>query len=563
MALWRKQARVKAEYRMYEDISDTIKLHDDTVVNIKDLGKQGLDYKTVAVVTKIHERKNILKEISELKLDDKNVKKQKQLEERLQKSDEFFINISDYDRKSIEKVFEKQGENLARTKEWQSYHMIFSGMDQLHLNYQSEMYRDKLDELNQKKNNFLQVREATKEAIEGFEKKHVIKNYKDVVQPMEREQKKLARLNERMGKITTAYSMGTAKLGKYNGDYGKNISLMQQYGTRGGAQYSKQVQQYGMQAQQIGQKMQVLQGKLDKIQKAQEQTKKQIKEQTSVVREKEKIVVGSPLGNKLKEYQNAYRENFGTKHMLPKSVEQERWIQSCQETAKKILQKQKLHAGERKNSKEFNAMMGAMEAIAKYKGERDFSELLKDVKDKSEKYTKEKKKQFRPFPSTMRTTRMKMAAMLGSWADTMQVGMEQSAPQKENEQELAAFYASGGKPGKVPAKLGNIVPDPKTAPHVLKMISAMDENFSGSLRLDDTVGEICDKFKDVCSIDKIAYSMGYGAKGGDQVKDMRLLDVMNTLAKTYGYQPKGNVKQKTVDQELKEMDVDIAELGRM
>ena len=64
MALITKQNRVRAEYKMYKDISDMIKLHDDTMIHINDLGNLGLEKGMVEVIQKLYERKGILKEIS-------------------------------------------------------------------------------------------------------------------------------------------------------------------------------------------------------------------------------------------------------------------------------------------------------------------------------------------------------------------------------------------------------------------------------------------------------------------------------------------------------------------
>jgi hypothetical protein len=41
---------------MYQDISDKIKLYDGRVVDIKDLGEQGLDEKILYLLQKIYER---------------------------------------------------------------------------------------------------------------------------------------------------------------------------------------------------------------------------------------------------------------------------------------------------------------------------------------------------------------------------------------------------------------------------------------------------------------------------------------------------------------------------
>ena len=178
MALSTKQSRVKAEYKMYQDISDKIKLYDDRVVDIKDLGEQGLDEKMLYLLQKIYERKSILKEISELVINNSNIDKQKELEDKLLKSDSFFCSIKEEDKKAVEKAFETQGENLARTPEWQSFHMIFTVMDQLALMNRAEIYHDKLNELGEKAKNFADVKQKTKNEIRSVEKQHLKQSYK-------------------------------------------------------------------------------------------------------------------------------------------------------------------------------------------------------------------------------------------------------------------------------------------------------------------------------------------------------------------------------------------------
>ena len=197
-----------------------------------------------------------------------------------------------------------------------------------------------------------------------------------------------------------------------------------------------------------------------------------------------------------------------------------------------------------------------------YGKDRPFEFLIRDLKETAQTYRKEKNKQHRLFPSTMRVTRLKLADLLESWSERMQSGMVKGKPDKTREKKIEAFYETKGKPEKTKVNLGPNKLNRDVIPKVHQMLDKMNESFKDTLLMEETMDEICANFKTVCNLEKIAYSLGYPST--DDVKNMRLSDVMDTLSQVYQYQPsKENVNNKTVDQELKEMDFDIEGLEKM
>lgn len=561
MALSTKQSRVKAEYKMYQDISDKIKLYDDRVVDIKDLGEQGLDEKMLYLLKQIYERKSILKEISELVISNSNIDKQKELEDKLLKSDSFFCSIKEEDKKAVEKAFETQGENLARTPEWQSFHMIFTVMDQLALMNRAEIYHDKLNELGKKAKNFAEVKQKTKNEIRSVEKQHLKQSYKWWDNKIKEGEKQRNRHREKYKKLNDLELEGQKKMKEYQEEYNKATEQHQKEQKKYGPKW---VGQYGAKVEKIEKDMEALSGKLQKIDDQRNIALRALTAGNDYLKTLQDKRNNDRLNKALNEYENAYRETFEkTDSTIPQSVERQQWIESCQNSARKFMEKQKLHKGNHKNSTEFNAMMKVMDDILEYSEDKvqegkmpPFGVLLDNLQKSAEFYSKKKNEQWRPFPTTMRTTRLKMADALGSWAESMTHGMPKGEPQKVREKDLTAFYESKGKEVRTPIKLGPNKLDHNVIPNVHKMLDKMNECFKDTLHMEENMEQICKDFQTVCTLEKISYSLGY--ESGDDVKNMKLSDVMDTLTQVYDYKPQEKVNDKTVEQELGEMD--LAEL---
>ena len=135
-------------------------------------------------------------------------------------------------------------------------------------------------------------------------------------------------------------------------------------------------------------------------------------------------------------------------------------------------------------------------------------------------------------------------------------GMPKGVPQKVREKDLTAFYESKGKEVITPVKLGPNKLDSSVIPKVHEMLDKMNECFKDTLHMEENMEQICKDFETVCNLDKIRYSLGYTSV--DDVKNMKLSDVMDTLTRVYDYKPQEKVNDKTVEQELGEMD--LAEL---
>ena len=556
MALITKQKRVQAEYGMYEDISDMIKLHDDTMISINDLGNLGLEKGMVEVIRKLYERKSVLKEISEAELYNTAKDKKDKMEEKLRESDQFFAKIPEGVRKTIDKFFVNQPENLARTKEWQSFHMIFSGTEQLSLMTKAEAYQDKLKDLEEKKKKFLEVKKEAAKEIRNVENGKLKESYKKLERRIQRDKKEYDREADKLRKLTTLEVKGKQQLDKYGKALTEATNKMEGEKKRYGAKW---VGQHGLQAQKIQKDIDQLNVKLQKVTNERQISERKLNALKDLIKSNEAERNNDALNKALHEYENAYRETFDEKDSkIPETVSKDDWIKSCQRSAKKLLEKQNLHKGNHKDSKEFSAMMQAMEDIINYpdpKKNDSFDDLLEKLQKNAETYRKEKEGQFRPFPTTMRTTRIKMAKLFESWSTSMRIGLTTGVKQKDKENELNTFYENKGKPVKMPVKLGPNKLDRNVIPHVHKMLDKINENFKDSLRMEDTIEEVSADFNNVFNKEQIAYSLGYNSV--NDVKNMRLSDVVSTLTQVYGYQPKENVNTKSVEQEIKEMDVDM------
>ena len=551
MALITKQNRVRAEYKMYKDISDMIKLHDDTMIHINDLSNLGLEKRMVEVIQKLYERKSILKEISEAEPYRLTKEKQDEMEEKLRVSDQFFANINETVRKTIDGFFVGQEENLARTKEWQSYHMIFSGTEQLSLMTKAEAYTDTLNEFDKKKKNFLEVKNETLNKIKYVEKQKLKRSYKELDRTIQKEQAYYDREMSKLKKLNSLDSKGQKKLEMYEKKLAEATTNM------------LMKPKWNLQAQNLQKDIEQLQGKLDKVRSARDSTLTKLRITKERIQDLQTKRNNDELNNALHKYENTYHETFdGENKKIPETVSMDDWIKSCQQSAKKLLEKQNLHKGTHKDSPEFREMMQAMKDIISYPDEKSdfhFVARMAALKDKAKAYSTAKEKQFRPFPSTMRTTRIKMANLFESWAESMQFGFTTGRRDKDKEKDLNTFYENKGKPEKTTVNLGPNKLDRNVIPQVYKILDKINEKFKDSLRMEDTIGEVSKDFEFVLNKEQIAYSLGY--KSTDDVKDMKLSDVVNTLTQVYGYQPKENVNTKTVEQEIQEMDVDM-EIGR-
>ncbi|MBR5597081.1 MAG: hypothetical protein IKW30_06720 [Lachnospiraceae bacterium] len=564
MSLITKQNRVRAEYKIYKDVSDTIKLHDDSMIHINDLGKLGLEKGMVEVIQKLYERKNILKEISEAELYHLTKEKSDEMEEKLRVSDQFFANINETVRKTIDGFFVNQGENLARTKEWQSYHMIFSGTEQLSLMTKAEAYVDTLNELVKKKEKFLKVKKETLDKIKYVEKKNLKRSYKELDRTIQEEQAIYDREHSKLKKLYSLEQKGVQKWQTFYTQQKKAFEMMDIEQKRYGSAWKGK---YGLQAEKLQIDMDQLQVKLDKVKSASRITFSKVESMRKRLDKLKEERMNDELNNALHEYENTYHETFdGENKKIPEDVSMEDWIKSCQQSAKKLWEKQNLHKGNHNDSLEFTEMMQAMKDIVSYPDDRtnfNFVSRMTALKDKAKAYSTAKEKQFRPFPSTMRITRMKMANLFESWVESVQFGVNIGWQNKYKENGLNTFYENKGKSEKTTVDLGPNKLDRNVIPEVHKMLDKINENFKDSLRMEDTIGEVSKDFEFVFNEAQIAYSLGY--KSTDDVKNMKLSDVVNTLTQVYGYQPKENVNAKdintkTIEQEIQEMDVDM-EIG--
>ena len=104
----------------------------------------------------------------------------------------------------------------------------------------------------------------------------------------------------------------------------------------------------------------------------------------------------------------------------------------------------KLHQGNHKNSKEFNRMEAAYKIVEGW-GQENVIDVLKKMdkppqtlqealgllKKETENYLKEKKEQWRPFPSERRTSRITAAEMLSGYVDSMLEDIQSLPPEKQ------------------------------------------------------------------------------------------------------------------------------------
>lgn len=137
----------------------------------------------------------------------------------------------------------------------------------------------------------------------------------------------------------------------------------------------------------------------------------------------------------IKDFAKTYRETFDK---MP-SQEYTEMVPLIKNQAKEWLKVEGLHAGNHKNSKEYDRMIASVKIVANFPGvlEEKDAKLFKEaelpgnieqavafMKKQAENYQKEKDKQWRPFPSRMRTHRKNVAKFLIGFADKAQKGID-------------------------------------------------------------------------------------------------------------------------------------------
>lgn len=137
----------------------------------------------------------------------------------------------------------------------------------------------------------------------------------------------------------------------------------------------------------------------------------------------------------IENFAKTYRATFDK---MP-SQEYTEMVPLIKNQAKEWLKVEGLHAGNHKNSKEYDRMIAAVKIVANFPGvlEEKDAKLFKEaelpgnieqavafMKKQAENYQKEKDKQWRPFPSRMRTHRKNVAKFLIGFADKAQKGID-------------------------------------------------------------------------------------------------------------------------------------------
>ena len=154
----------------------------------------------------------------------------------------------------------------------------------------------------------------------------------------------------------------------------------------------------------------------------------------------------------IENFAKTYRATFDK---MP-SQEYTEMVPLIKNQAKEWLKVEGLHAGNHKNSKEYDRMIAAVKIVANFPNSLELKDakLFEEaelpgnieqavafMKKQAENYQKEKDKQWRPLPSRMRTHRKNVAKFLIGFADKAQVGI---AAQKKVV-ELDEFLMTEGK----------------------------------------------------------------------------------------------------------------------
>lgn len=144
----------------------------------------------------------------------------------------------------------------------------------------------------------------------------------------------------------------------------------------------------------------------------------------------------------LDEFTNACKDTFSIKPN--QEYKEKEMVDSIKQQAAQWLKIEGLHAGNHKNSKEYDRMITAFKMVAEYPSSLNtpmytdkfkgvslptrFDDLLAFTKEQAENYKKEKDKQWRPFPSRLRNHRNTMAEFMIGFAER---GLKGFAAQKE------------------------------------------------------------------------------------------------------------------------------------
>jgi chromosome segregation ATPase len=157
----------------------------------------------------------------------------------------------------------------------------------------------------------------------------------------------------------------------------------------------------------------------------------------------------------IENFAKTYRATFDK---MP-SQEYTEMVPLIQEQAKEWLKVEGMHAGDHKNSVEYARMIASVKIVANFPGSLDEKDekLFKEaelpgninqavafMKEQAENYQKAKDKQWRPFPSRMRTHRKNVAKFLIGFADKAQKGMDAQKEVVELDQYLLTEGKSKG-----------------------------------------------------------------------------------------------------------------------
>ena len=85
------------------------------------------------------------------------------------------------------------------------------------------------------------------------------------------------------------------------------------------------------------------------------------------------------------------------------------------------------------------------------------------------------------------------------------------------------------------------------------MLDEMNKNFKDSIYMEDRIEYVCKRYPDVFSREQLASSLGF--ESVNKVNNLKLSDVMYTLAEKYNYKPMENDSKEMNTEEKDEIDI--------
>ena len=194
MGLKSRMEQIRKEYARYGNIKDTIKLNDGTIVPVGTLessSTKNLPAETlpIKVLTNILERKKILEDIIAYGEGTESKEKEEELQNRLNKNDAYFMELNQDQKSNIKRFFEKAVDNLARTEEWQNYHMVYTSLQGLGLRNLLNEHMNAKKDIQEKKEQFEARKEELQNVGERIKNKYSVKDIKSFESEFEAEEK--------------------------------------------------------------------------------------------------------------------------------------------------------------------------------------------------------------------------------------------------------------------------------------------------------------------------------------------------------------------------------------